>query len=354
MTAAVRGNATFPAAGGVLIGRAVRAETWLDAAAGANSLLGLGGALVPAYCPFTTIAAAGTSAPRYYVKPRFQAVNLCWDVWARSTDGSGRTSRVRLHAPTGAGGYAEAHAESVRERMQRTRLFQVRAAQSSTPGEISLDVDAVDYQCLVESIRCVEIPRATLDPTGSDGGVNLATIAPRQPIIKGATGESIVAVGTAVQQASTEARRNSYFQWAVADADAFTTTSTTDVALFELGVPILGRPVYRDPATGLLVVTSTASWKVRAKCSDGTTTGQITVETTRGGAGVVLATIVISGTSYAWLGAPATFSVDADDLASTDGREGGGSPRWDDMTFKVKRTAGAGTISITGCSVYAG
>lgn len=348
MTAGVRGQATMPDASGLLIGKAVRGETWSDVGAAANSLLGLGGALVPAYCPFTTIAAGATATYRYYVWPRYQAANLVWFVGIRSTDASGRASQVKLSTPTGGTLVRRGLALATREPAEPIQHIENRTAHSSTPGEISIDVQATDYQCIVESIACFEAPRPTLAEGGSDGGVNLATLAPLQPIMDGAAGRSIDAVAAAVKKASTEARRNSYFQWAVPDADAFTTSSTSDVTLYDLPPPILGRPVYRDPATGLLVVTATASWKIRAKCSDGTTSGQITAETTRGGAGVVLATITFNGTSFAYFGAPATFSVDADDLAAVDGRQGGGTPRFDYMTFKAKRTAGAGSISIAG------
>lgn len=346
---------------GILIGKAVRSPHLFDVGAQANWLNGRASVLIPLFDPFITVNAGATATMRWRVETRYAAIQLIWLVFARSLDGTGRASAVQLAAPTGTT-LTSRVAAAAREATAPLVLVQNLASQNASEVELSLDVKAIDFNCEVYGVACFEMPRLNLAQDANEYGVDLLTLGARQPIYDGAAGQSIDAVAEAVKRAKNIARRNGMLMWAVPEASALTTTSAVLVDLATVDAPALARCLFRDPATGLAELTRTVAWRVRVKIpNDGLTTGEIVVQTTRGGAGVTLATISIPVNSGAGAfhylpstaGAPSTFLLDCDDLTQVDGRQApGGTPRFDFIKFRWRRTAGTGTVECNGVFVF--
>lgn len=326
--------------GAVKISRSVRGEEWIEAARLQCWLAGRGSMDVPAHAPLVTISGGASATFRYWTKPRYQTTRYAYGFTLRGA------SRGEATVTIPSGGTAYATTIGTRDDPQPMTIPIGRSAQSLAEAELSFDIAApAGLDVTVECVSIEALPRMFLDTAGSDLGVERTRFFARRPIAVASLGTQLLARQNDLRDAC---RRVGAFQFARGDGSPWsvTTDSPSWATLFDAAIGILGRKLYSTDTT------RTLSWRVLAKCSDGTTSGSVRVNNDSG-TGASTITIPTGTTTYTWLpttaGAAATFSADAEDNTTATGLRGGAH---DDHTFEAQRTAGAGTISIATISIF--
>lgn len=354
----------------VQITRGVRAVSWVEAAWLQCWLAGRGSMDVPAHAPNVSITTSTTSAFRYWTKPRFQTCRYALGLVLVGESGGECTVRV----PSGSSGGTSIQLTPHQEPSPATILFD-RSAQSAAEAELSFDIVTTSTAVKVESISIEAVPRTTLatesaehfrythagdrrvthagdrrvthaSGLGSDLGVDRLKFWPRQPIFETTFAQHLLQRQNDLRDAC---RRVGMFQFSRGTANPWliTTASPSWSSLFVDGIAMLGRFLYSTDTV------RTMSWRVLAKCSDGSTAGAIRVNNTSGGTAVSTITIPAGTTDWTWLpstaGAAATFTCDAENNTISDGRR---SSRDDEHTFEANRTAGTGSVQIATISVF--
>jgi hypothetical protein len=315
-----------PSADLILTAQPVSSATWQSLGYLSNWLRGKGSQLVPTCFPERTIQAGVTETFRFRVKTRSSAIQRIWMVGLRTTTNT--SVHADLAAPSGTGTVMNVPVSTTLD--VRTPVVYVEnvASKAASEVEVNISIKAVDHPVLVESISCYEQDRPILNADSTDYGVDVSTLASRQPIFAGSY-QSIEGVFDGL--ANADARRVGLFHWAVGGSTGVTRSSATPANIFILDAPILTRKLARSAVTG------TVKWAIYGYLS-GAGTGTVTVTSTSGANN----TITITNTVAAWSTAQ-TFDVDCDDMASDDGRQTAGSPAWDMLNFQF---AGDGTRSI--------
>lgn len=328
MTATVPAARTIVQRLDISSGIAVRARTWLDAAELANWCGGNGETLVPAYSPEQSIPAGSTRVFRYRVTPPGRAVRRVWVLYlegncAITIDGNVGPSQDYLTDSAGTW----------------VRYVEDLTAKSSALQEISLTITtaASSAACEVKSIACYEDPRITLDKDANDLGVELTSVAVREPIQE----TPYTSLG-GIAAALGAAQRRQYFNIARPDntTDAWGTTSGTFVIMLDQ-VPILARKLLPSDTTGNVRFAALCS------ASDATTDGEIRI-TNNATANTATLTVTNPGTTFAW------YTVDfPTDILCEDLNEATGWPsdalltavsKTLDIDFRV--SGGAGTFYV--------
>ena len=326
------------------MGKAVRSATWRDIAQLQNHVLGRGSTLVPAHCPDWDAAFAQSVAHviEYTVLPRFQAMDRLWCFTLRSDSSAGTNVTLKIPSTAGSNAFSIKNDRGLTEPLC---VVQELASQSSAETQIDYEITVDQDDVFIESVSCVEIPRADLDEYSDlDRGVSITRINPRQPI----SSSALDGIANTLDDESLIGARGSLLQWAVPHLSggaqtvrfALSTTSTTFVDMFDLGFPALARKIGRSDTTGSLRV------KMHGWLS-APGTGTVRVNRTSGGAS---AEAVIVSTTEAWT-AKIDFTIDCEDLASTDGRQTSGSPAWDEIMPQFKVSSGQ-TLYIVGISCW--
>jgi len=327
-------TATVPAARPIIrqsdieAGVAVRARTWLDAAQLANWCNGNGEVLVPAYSPEQTIASNKTFVFRYRVTPPGRAVRRVWVLYlegncALSIDGNVGPSADYI---VDSGGTWVRYVEDL-------------TAKSASLQEISLTItNALSSATLtVKSIACYEDLRIVLDKDATDLGVELTSVAVREPIQENpytSLGGIAAALGAA--------QRRQYFNVARPDdiAECWATTSATLVLMLD-DVPILTRKLLSADTTGNVRFAALCS------ASDATTDGEIDITNNATGNNVTL-TVTDPGTTWAWYTIDFPADILCEDLSEASGWPDGAlltaAAKTLDITFR--RSGGAGTFYV--------
>ena len=327
-------TATVPAArkvvqqADVITGVAVRGRTWLDAGELANWCGGNGEMLVPAYSPEQTIPAGGSRVFRYRVTPPGRAVRR---VWVLYLEGNSAISIVGNVGPsvdyiTDSGGTWVRYVEDL-------------TAKSSALQEISLTItNAASSAGLdVKSIACFEDPRITLDKDATDLGVELTTLAVREPI-EARPYSSLGGIAAALASA----QRRQYFNVARPDntTDAWGTTSGTFVAMLT-EIPILARKLLPADTTG------NVRFAALCRASDATTDGEIDITNNASGNNVTLV-VTNPGTTFAWYTIDFPSDILCEDLTEATGWPDGALLTVASKTLNIdfRRSGGAGTFYV--------
>lgn len=327
-------SATVPAARTIVrqfdaaTGLAVRARTWLDSAELANWCGGNGEMLVPGYSPEQSIPAGSTRVFRYRVTPPGRAVRRVWVLYlegrsAISIDGNVGPSADYI---TDIGGTWVRYVEDL-------------TAKSTALQEISLTITnaASSASLEVKSIACFEDPRIVLDKDATDLGVELTSVAVREPLQE----NPYTSMG-GIASALAASQRRQHFNVARPDntTDAWGTTSGTLVPLLT-EIPILARKLYPASTTG------DVRFAALCRASDVTTDGEINITNNSSGNDVTL-TVTNPGTTFAW------YTIDfPSDILCEDLTEATGWPNGQLLTIASKtldigfrRSGGAGTFYV--------
>jgi len=325
--------------GEVAISNSVRSVHWVEAARQQCWLAGRGSIDVPVHCPLVTVSAADSANFRYWTKPRYQTTRYAYSlVLTASSSGTctvtigGTPHAVRVDRPRDA---------------TPVTIFVDRASQSESEAELGFTLAAPSgFAVTLHSVGIEAVPRYLLATSGSDLGTDRLGFWPRQPIFELRHTDEILDRQNELRSAC---RRVGEYQLSLGDKSPFaiTTASPSWAALLDDEFTLLGRYLFSTDTT------RTMSWRILAKCSDGTTAGSCRVNNTSGGSGVSTITIPAGTTSYTWLpvtsGAAATFACDAENNTVSNGRR---SSRDDEHMIEANRSAGAGTINIASISIY--
>lgn len=318
----------------------MRGPTFRGVSSLLNWLHGRGGMLIPWHAPNVEITDGSSVTLHYSFVPRVQALQRLWAFRFRGEVPfvAGTTlsvTRVNIDIDgDGAVEYPTSHNEHTVLVMQDVSA---RVAQSTT-ATVEIDVPAHSGTRTIELIglACVEVPRYALTLGAGEFGTDSDIIAPSQPIFDGVDGTGVYDVATSVVGALQNARRNGMFCWSVPDADAITTTSTSAVDAFLLGIPVLGRQFFRSDTTRKLVV--------RARCRAAASDGEVSVECSNSGGSA--ASAVTSSGSFAWT-EPFIVEADSEDLSEPGGLR---AAAFDYLMPRIKAGA-AGTFYLSSIQV---
>jgi hypothetical protein len=300
--------------------------TWQALASLSNWCRGKGAQLVPSCFPERAITAGTTETFRFRVKTRNTAIQRVWCIVTRTSTIT--TVEAEFQAPAGTGAVVTTIVSTSLDTRVPIIYVEDVAAKATTETEITISVKALLHNILVDSITCYEQDRPVLNGDATDYGIDTTTTAVRQPIFD-ASYQSIGGVFDGL--ANADARRVGLFHWSVGNSTSVARLSATPADIFILDSPILTRKLNTGAITG------TVKWAIYGYLS-GAGSGTVTASTTSGASN----TITITNTVAAWSTAQ-TFAVDCDDMASSDGRQTAGTPRWDMLNIKF---AGDGTRSI--------
>lgn len=326
----------------VINGRTVRGPTWQAIAGMYNWLSGRGCVLVPSYCPGVDIAAGTTRTFRFNAYRRATGLSRVWFVTGTSIAGAGHSSiaAVTATAPTG-GAFSSTNAFrlSTSGRYDALMVHEAVATPGSTEGEISIDIAvAASLQAFaLRGIACFEAPRFLL--ASSESSADVESVRPGQPIAA-ITGSSV----SFLQSVTTSlAKRNGVYQWAVPEADARSSTSTSFANLFLLSPTAIARKLF----TGLTA--GTLNWRVWARAV--TQNGEVRVTTTRTGNTNTIT--VTAGAGWGWWPAAGSnaFTIDCENLSAADGLQ---SATNDDLDIELRTAAGGGTLEVASVSIGEG
>lgn len=345
MTASVPLRASLPQRTQVLPGRAVRAPTWQDMAGATHWALGRGAQLLPLGSPCGVALAAGTTYTfEWRTRPRYQTHARLWTITAY---GSGGGADLDIEAPVGGTTLTQALGDAART-ARPINYVERLGAQADSTTNLTLDLTPSGNDVIVASIGCVEIPRLALSITANDKGMDLVRLRPTEPIwaAQGGADEGLQQLLDSLDINSDIGRRVGHLAWSVpylantvsTDTFALSSASGTFANLFPLAIPMLARPGNLS-AAGALSTTQNLAVHVHARNSAGGTSGEARVTMASG----ATTTINITGTSYAWFSG--TIAVHAEDMTTADGRR---STTWDEATIEFRRSAGAGTVYVTG------
>ena len=360
MTAIVPMIPSYPAEYFVRGGSTVKSLTMQDAAKTLMWAIGRGGQLVPCYSPSYSLASGATARFKFRVQPRYQAFSRLWTVTARGASGNAGLS---FNTAVPAGGSAKYHNTGVtRAGVSPVIHYHHLSSQSSSETELSIDIDNDGAVGLViESIGCFEIPRLELALGASDYGVDVETLAHRQPIYDGA-GKSVGGLYDTANAAFNIAQRNGMFHhaWPIITSGAGTTsatrniTSTSYVTLWSSAggvtrtAPQLARKRDRDGVSGY----DLRSVAVGALAAVSGGTGNVRFTMTNGSS--IELTISSTDTTFGGTSAGSwqtdSVSVDAEDLNSSNGLR---DSTWDLATIEAKKNT-SGTLYLASVSMWGG
>lgn len=324
-------------ASNVIIGYEVDGRTHQAVAGEVNHLLGRGGQLIAAYAVNDDLPGSTTWTFNFKIWPRLQAWRRRWCVWMHTQDSASSYATANVTAGSASAvGVAAFITRTLAAPFVFDETLSSRAAGETTTTLVIENTTAATEITIV-AIACVEIPRPTLPADGTDYGAVIESCRGGAPI-SDEVGLSVGGEVDSLAQALTTARRGALFHWSVdtTSSGVLTTTSGSLSDVFDVKPILLARKLYQTSTTGV------SYWRIYAKASDGTTSGEVVLTATSGD--TLTITIPTSTTSYTWLPASnGDLDVDCEDLAANDGRR---STRWDEITVQWRRTAGAGTLSL--------
>lgn len=326
---------------GILIGYSVRGVPWIHASRLHNWVAGRGYPLVPDHAPLVIIAGSGTSEFYYRVRVRYQTTRLRFSILL-TTSSESSTCQVQIPPGTAQGG-----SFTVFNRKRATPVvFDVdlsyQADEETTLSLKILNTGAANV--IVEGIHVEALPRAFLvaqDP--NDLGSNRLAFWHRQPISERNFALNLLDLQSVLKRSA----RRAMFQHSWGSDAPWSTAVAGPTAVFDDKFGLIGRALYEGDTTREL------SWRVRARCSDGSTAGEVTLTNT--GAGSASSTITIPAGSTAGsffppvADDPAVFDCDAEDVTDSWGLRGSAV---DEHQITVTRTAGSGTIYLETISIW--
>lgn len=338
----------------VRCGVAVSARDFYWLASAIAYARGRGCVLVPGSAsPNYSVPASGTRTLRWRAYQRYPCIQRLYVVrMHRATMVSGESTVVTLKAPTG--GTAQAFSVSGITHISGTTCWLLEDAVTQFEGEVDISLDIINGSAstaiTVDATTVIELPRVSLAGGGSEHGADPNTDLGGEPIFYGAAGESVGGAVDGYKGLAGQTTRGSLYAWSVDDANALTTTSTSDVDLFQPAGVTTGNPKVRTGypcKQGRSATTKTVQVRARLKVSGAGVGGRILV-TTRLGATATL-TCTVGATSFAWY--TGTLVMDCESMSSSDGRQSGAS---EELSIVWKNTNTAGTVSCSALCVIDG
>ena len=332
----------------VVVGAPVRAQTWHDMAKLAHWVAARGQVVVPVHQCGVEFSAASVTL-RYKVPLSGRALGRVWvfDIRAAGAVGSVAAFTIQAGAETttythyveslGGEGIATAPFYVLEGAGSGTELTRSRAT-----TEITVTITHVGGTLRIESVGCWELPRPALARDTTDLGTSLDSFFPRRPIFDASASPTSEAVSgvTALAYDITTAARLRRIGHIARYGNPLLITSTSWVSLTVLPYRVVPRLDLPTDTTLPLTL------DIYAKCSDGSTAGEYQI--VNGAASVDGGTIAAGTTTAAWIG-DIELAFGCEDPTTADGLR---SATYDTLDIQVKRTAGAGTISVYGWCAY--
>jgi len=321
----------------------VRGKTWSAVAELYNWCLAQGTALVPMHTPVCSWSGSGTRTLRYRAWPRHYAVARLWALQLT-------TGWWQIQSPTG--GTSLGRPYVVQGPTASPLLFFLDSIAAPTAGEVELSLDIGRDSTGGGSVRtlgCFEVPRGVLEngltaSANTELGLLAESMTPGEQIYyhAEALANSYGGIGNTAIAIADQLGRGTLFSWASMEPDPFVVTSGSLVPVFAVPPILLASKVRAEDTV------TTCAGRVRAMCSDGSTSGEVVLTMANGDTATIA--VPVGATSFDWF--PAAGSVDldvhAEDVASADGRR---SSTWDTCTIEARRTAGSGQFRIAGVCI---
>lgn len=318
----------------ILVGKPVRALTWLDFASLAHWISGRGQVIVPQHRTCVILDGVSTQA-RYYVPASGRAIERWWVVELRSvTHGAGATARGTLTA----GGYSQTVSASSDLWPSIYLLREKALTPSTSESEISILISSTGGAALrVESIGCWELPRAVLDRTAADCGIALDSLFPRRPIFNDGSSPLEYSLGNVVGSAHEMTVANPLRRIGHVGRWGYElTSSSASAASLTVG------PYHIVPRKDRTTDT-TRTIRCRVYGYESTGVGQYRVVGGTAGA----SSWVTLPTSAGW-STEIDIAIDCEDLSTADGQPAGG---YDTLDFQA-RSNGVQAWTIQGWVAY--
>lgn len=325
----------------VVIAESVRATSWLTASQQHAWIAGRPVVVVPTFRPGAGDNLGSGHLFVFRTQPRYQDLRYIVRLAVSSTAADAIGVQVTVDGTTYTNVVARPRTTAPTEYEFPVDL------PSRWDGEIDIRVgvyetaDAGTFR--VEGLGVVSVPRTFLDDDNDDLGIDRLAFYPRDPISTSNLGKLLARQN----ELRADARRVGQYHRAFGELDTPAFTSGTYTALATDDFALQGRALYDGETTRTLF------WRVRVRCSDGTTSANVRISD---GSGALATIAVPTGSTVArWWpttgGPPSSFAVDVEDLAEADGLL---SSAWDDHTIEIQRTAGAGTIYVLVVSIWEG
>lgn len=336
MSASVPWKRTSPRYEEILVGAPIRGRLWRELALLLHWSRAHGMHVVPAHSPGIEVTSGGSETLRYRVHPQGLAIARIWSVVLRAEDpGAGTYGRATISYPSGS--------SEVRSPLLETGLalfgtesvyVETLSAKSAALTSIELNIQHTggSGSFWIESVSCVELPRAVLEADATDLGVDLESLFPTRPIYDAA---NVSAGGVARGWAVTQPRRSLVQQWFA--PKEITSGSWTNV--FTLPHLVVPRKDARSDTTREL------TWDCWAGAAGGVK-GEYRIVTGIDGNTATLG--MATGAAAAWLGT-STVEARCEDLSEPDGLPGGVD---ESVTLQGRVTSGVGAITVQGFSVW--
>lgn len=337
MAATVPWKRTNPRYQEIQVGTPIRGRLWRELGLLLHWARAHGMHVVPAHHPGIQVSSGGFEILNYRVHPQGLAIARIWSIVLRGEDpgGSGTFGRATITYPNGTSEVRVPLIETGLALLGNESVYvEALAAKSAALTSLDLTIEHTGGSSAfwIESVSCVELPRAVLELDATDLGVDLESVFPGQPIYDT---NYRSAGGIARGWASTQPRRSLVQQW-FAPVE-ITSTSWTNV--FTLPHLIVPRKDGRSDTNREL------TWDCWAGADAGTK-GEYRIVT---GIDANTDTLgVATGATAGWLGT-STVEARCEDLSEPDGLPGGSD---ESVTLQGRVTSGAGAITAQGFSVW--
>jgi hypothetical protein len=360
--------------------------TWQQIGAIANYCAGHGGTLIPSYHPGNTITAGSSGSYSYYVFPTHAIITRMWIVRAHSAD-----PNVDAEVTITAGGYSTTQVvPSHKAQAYPLVLFQHLEARyygeippdtpvvsipgNLPPDNIAIVINAELADIVVDRIACYEVPRdaMTLGQMFAESGYTIDLYPPQYGVevdsLKGGapvyaqeqdnTNEetdwlSLHGAAEAMRFYRMQNSPKSYptrmlWCWAVPEADALTTTSSTAIPINILPLPYLAKRGYvkeRTPSSTIRIYfhakvdadTGLVGWRK----GDRENIGSVAYTYTN-----------VTHTAFNWYNDFWDTQDAMEDLDQPDGRfDDSGTPKWSELQAAFRKLSST-QVWIKGICVY--
>ncbi len=268
----------------------------------ANWQNGRGGQCIPWCAVGHEVASGGSATLTFRHASKVQTVARVWSLNLLS-DTDGATATITING-TNVGTVTPPRTRS--ERRSSYTFVEERSSQVSSTTTSTVVVAATGGDILIESLGAYDDARRTLARDSTDYGVDVTTLAARQPIVA-FDYQSIKGVCDA--EKSLSSRRLGHFAWGVPTSAAISPGSTSFTALFDL-------PVTVQSAIDGANTTENHAVMVYSRVTGGT--GQVRVVSAQASD---TATISITRTSFGW--DTDDIEIETEDLSAANGRRSG-------------------------------
>ena len=323
----------------IVHGEAVKSSTWFEAARAANYVAGAGNTLVP----MTRVPDVITSGVEYtYAFVAYPSPTSVLRMWTLVFDVATVTTADQWTVSAGSGPTSDVLVtwQALDKPLQTITYYEPLSASPAinVAQTLSLRVQRRAGSAALVAVSCVEVPRADLALVAPDLGVDLALVAPGEPIRAGA-GWPAVSASLSLQRLDALFRRHllaAAWPRSTPTAAEGLAVVATPVSIYPVGIPVLCRPRYSGEAT------RPCTAFVIARAASGETL-RLTVTNAKSSASVT-GDIALTATHTAYVLVP-TLDIDTEDDAFDDGLRGGTLCT---VTATVQRVAGVGTIHVSG------